>query len=257
MHEGVGRAEAPGWCDEFPGSGGDSPRLLAQGRSRPAEEVPSRRRVPARADPEGLARCLVAGRLEEARATLAARLACGATPAGLMLRDIAPAARRLGVWWAEDSCDFLDVTRAAGGLGDLLRDISCDEEAPADAPSIVVAPAPGETHGLGAEIAARIFRLAGWRAVCCAAHELCAKLAGDGFDVAGFSLGCDRFAAGLSDAIAAARAASRNSGLAIVLGGAAVACQPGLAAGLDVEACFAGRDIAVQYPIRLLRALRL
>jgi methylmalonyl-CoA mutase cobalamin-binding subunit len=262
MHEGVGRAEGPGLRNDFLGEGRDLWRLLAHRRPRRADglasEPASRRRGPVRAaDPGGLALRLVAGRFEEARAALAARLASGAAFSSLMLRDIAPAARRLGDFWAEDSCDFFDVTRAAGDLGDLLRDFSPDEEALADAPSIVVAPAPGETHRLGVEIVARMFRLAGWRAVCCAAHELCATLAGERFDVAGVSLGCDRFAAALPDAIAAARAASRNSRLAIVLGGAAIAAEPKLGAGIDAEFCVGDRDMAVNFPNSLLRAFPL
>jgi methanogenic corrinoid protein MtbC1 len=204
------------------------------------------------AGPESLARCLLAGRSEEARAELAA------SP-GAALRDIAAAARRLGDFWAEDDCDFFDVARAAGCLGDLLREMGPDQElAPAaHAPAIIVTLAPGENHALGADIVARVFHVAGWRAARCAADGLPDALASEWFDVVGFSLGCERYAAALPSAIAAARAASRNRRLAVIVGGAAIAAAPGLGAALGADSSFAACDIAVHFPHSLLRALRL
>jgi hypothetical protein len=148
--------------------------------------------------------------MDEARRRIAARLRSGATAQSVALDDIGAAARRLGELWGDDDCDFFAVTFATRALSLLLRDVWPDAGlAPAEgAPSILLAMAPGETHDLGADVVAGLFRLAGWRAERCETRDIPDALASESFDVAGFSLSCDRFAGTLAGAIAEARAAS-------------------------------------------------
>ena len=85
------------------------------------------------------------------------------------------------------------MTFAARALGVLLREVAPDAGAPLSprAPSAILTLAPGETHELGADVVASLFRLAGWRVERCESAELAGRLAGEAFDVAGFSLSCD------------------------------------------------------------------
>jgi methanogenic corrinoid protein MtbC1 len=209
------------------------------------------------ADPEALARALLAGCDADARALVEARLASGAPAHRIMIDDIAPAARRLGVAWAQDECDFVDVTVATHTLFALMRDLSPDDDARrAGEPALLVAPAPRETHTLGADIAAGLFRCAGWRALRCEAADMRAILAAHWFDAAGFSVSCDRFLPDLAVTIREARAAARNPGLLVIVGGPVFASAQA-ARGLGADYVAADGESAAQLPRSLRKALRL
>jgi methanogenic corrinoid protein MtbC1 len=232
------------------------PRLAAARRKAAAVDVPKPRLS---ADPATLTRLLIAGRLSDARAEIEARLAAGATPQMVMLEDFALAARRFQELWESDRCDFFDVTVGLGALRNLAKDVAVDDARPlpAGAPAILILLAPGETHELGADIVQSFFRLAGWRAVRGDSRNFLRALARDSFDVAGFSLSCDRFADSLRAAIRAARSASRNPALTILVGGPIFAGRPGLAESLGADVCANDANAAVQLPDALLEALRL
>ena len=231
------------------------PRLMAKPRAA-AAALPAPPTL--RANPDALARCVVAGRLTRARALLEARRRSGANPLSLMLEDIAPAARRLGEFWRTDEYDFFAVTFAARALGVLLREVAPDADAALSprAPSTILTVAPGETHELGADLAANVFRLAGWRVERCEVGDLDRRLAREPFDVAGFSLSCTRYIEALPGAVAQARRASRRRGLTILLGGPVFASRPGLAKRLGGDICAADAEV-VALPCRLRNALRL
>jgi methylmalonyl-CoA mutase cobalamin-binding subunit len=212
-----------------------------------------------RADPDALARCALSDQMDEARRRIAARLRSGATAQSVALDDIGAAARRLGELWGDDDCDFFAVTFATRALSLLLRDVWPDAGlAPAEgAPSILLAMAPGETHDLGADVVAGLFRLAGWRAERCETRDIPDALASESFDVAGFSLSCDRFAGTLAGAIAEARAASRRRNLTIAVGGPIFASKPRLAKALGADVLAPGGDVGALWPQRLQNSLRL
>lgn len=79
---------------------------------------------------------------------------------------VASAARRLGDLWVDDQISFVDVTLASGRLYRIIRGLRhvIDKKAPeaSDTKSVLFALAPNETHTLGIEIAADLFRRAGW-----------------------------------------------------------------------------------------------
>jgi methanogenic corrinoid protein MtbC1 len=79
---------------------------------------------------------------------------------------VASAARRLGQLWVDDQISFVDVTLASGRLYRIIRGLRhiIDKKAvpSADTKSVLFALAPGETHTLGIEIAADLFRREGW-----------------------------------------------------------------------------------------------
>ena len=98
----------------------------------------------------------------------------GASSEALLLDMIAPAARHLGALWEQDLCDFIEVTQGLGRLRAAAQDLLAEPDDPlgrdrAD-PRVLLTLAPGETHRLGAAIAAGLFRFAGfflrkWRTV--------------------------------------------------------------------------------------------
>ena len=227
------------------------PRLLANPLARRAPTV-----LPA--DPDALARgVVVAGDYDAARMAIAARLRSGATLPSVMQDDFAAAARRLGDYWREDACDFVAVTLATRALGDVLRGFLPEITPLKAALSLLISPAPGEAHLFGAEIVANLFGLAGWRAICCEADRARARLAREAFDVAAFSLSCDRHLDGLSLAIRDARAVSRHRRIRILVGGPAFAARPELAERLGADYCASEYDMRLQFPHAILQALRL
>ena len=234
------------------------PRLVAEPRAIAANSP-----AVLRPDPDRLAQRLIDRQAARACASIYARLRSGAPAVNVILEDLAPAARRLGDLWRDDACDFLDVTIATRALRDLLRDIAPDEASPAlaKAPSLLVAPAPGETHEFGAEVISAMFRFAGWRTVCCGrmeagGDEALSALAWDSFDVAAFSLSCERYAPALAVAIRQARAVSRNRRLSILIGGPALCRDASLALLLGAD-LYASGEIDAQFPCTVKQALRL
>ena len=90
----------------------------------------------------------------------------GASSEALLLDMIAPAARHLGALWEQDLCDFIEVTQGLGRLRAAAQDLLAEPDDPlgrdrAD-PRVLLTLAPGETHRLGAAIAAGLFRFAGF-----------------------------------------------------------------------------------------------
>jgi methanogenic corrinoid protein MtbC1 len=232
------------------------PRLVER---RPTALRRLRSKAGSPADPEALARLLVSGRMAEARAAITSRLASGASANDVMFGDIAPAARRLGDFWRQDVCDFADVTIATGALRAILRDVLADEAnfRKSGAPALMIATAPGETHELGGDIAAAVFRRAGWRTRRCASEDVRSRIESEWFDVAAFSLSCDRFADSLAGVIGETRKASRNRRIAILVGGPVFASRPGLGRGLGADFCAADAELAPQYPSTIQQMLRL
>jgi len=228
------------------------PRLIA-------DEVSTRGRALAipRCDPGGLARKLLAGRYGAARAAVEARLEAGATLQSVMLEDLGPAARRLGDYWRDDECDFVEVTIATRALGDMMRDFAPQTSAASVAASIIISTAPGETHAFGADVVAALFRLAGWRAARCEWDEARARLIHEAFDIAAFSINCDRHLALLPAAIREARAISRNRRIAILVGGSVVGSRPRLAQRIGADFRAPDGDITSQFPRAILREIRL
>jgi hypothetical protein len=143
-------------------------------------------------------------------------------------------ARVLGDRWALDACDQFQVTLALSTL-----EAALDGMTPAwpglveAAPSVLVVTPPDEPHRLGAVLADRALQHAGWcttRAAPESAAALEEMLAGERFDALHIALSCalrrDHLQADLARTIARARAASRNPGLVVSLGGRLVTEAP-------------------------------
>lgn len=199
-------------------------------------------------------------------------VADGCSIESLYMDLLAPTARHLGRMWADDRCNFADVTIGTGRLQQLLRRLSPAfgqaPRAPQDGRRVLLLPAPGEHHTLGLAMVADYFSRAGWL-VSAGGHLESAELAvksnatakesaaarhafltetlrtvrRDWFDVIGISLGSSRGLAELRRFIADLRQSSRNRGLGILVGGPLFVTQPDAAHDVGADATAAsGRE---------------
>ncbi len=182
-----------------------------------------------------------------------ARVKAGVSHEDLLLRLLAPAARRLGKLWEEDDMEFTDVTiglmklhrvvqrinedapldRAASGsaprvlLAPALGEQHLNEDAPLDraasgsAPRVLLAPALGEQHLLGVLMVGEFFSRAGWNVRCephKTAKHLISCVSEEHFDVVGLSASTQNAVDSLSGEIRDLRAASLNPDVFVLVG---------------------------------------
>jgi methanogenic corrinoid protein MtbC1 len=166
----------------------------------------------------------------------------GAGTEALYLDLLAPAARRLGVMWEEDACDFTEVTVGLWRLQSAMRELSpsfLDQRTGlTDGPRILLVPPPGESHTFGLSMVYEFFRRAGWNAWSGPIRNS-AELAGivgrERVDVIGFSLSCDEQLEAMYSEIRAVRRASLNPSLAVMVGGPPFVGNPLLATQLGAD----------------------
>ena len=214
---------------------------------------------PAQVDPGRLALLLVEGRHEEFQSEIAERLGSGTPPLDVMTGILAPTARELGRLWENDDCDLFEVQRATGALKRWIMEIAHQVRArtPAKSPSILLQVAPGETHLLGVDMAAVLFRGAGWRVARGDQRGVHADLAESWRDVVGFSLSCDRYIEALAWAIAEARKVSRNPNLLILVGGPVFINRSQLAETIGADFCASTAEMTVPFAKALLTGIKL
>ena len=155
----------------------------------------------------------------------------GLSPDALCMDYIAAAARRMGERWVADCASFLDVTLAGGRLLSLVRDLAPAfggaEQSPLPGHAILIATVPGETHNLGAAIAAECFRRARWDVTLLdgAGTDEITGLVGTGrFPVVGLSAGARRMVPVLAETVRAVRRI--NPDVVICVGGPILALEP-------------------------------
>lgn len=213
--------------------------------------------------PDGYAELFAAATLTEEVGSLLARvealMAGGVTVETIYLHLLAPAARRLGAWWDEDACDFVDVTMGLWRCQEIVHALSA--LIPGAAPvagaerRALFAPAPGEQHGLGAIIVEEFFRRAGWQTwsvPALDADELVALVTGRAFDIVGLTVSVERHVAALKHSITAVRLASRNPDIIVLVGGRVFTEVPALAAEIGADGTAADGALAVALADRLL-----
>ncbi len=166
----------------------------------------------------------------------------GAGAEAIYLDLLAPAARRLGVMWEEDTCDFTEVTIGLWRLQNAMRELSpsfLDQRTSrTDGPRILLVPLPGESHTFGLSMVYEFFRRAGWNAWSGpveSSAELAAMVQAERVDVVGFSLACDERLETVYQEIRGVRRASRNPGLSVMVGGPPFVANPLLAAELGAD----------------------
>jgi MerR family transcriptional regulator, light-induced transcriptional regulator len=172
-----------------------------------------------------------------------AYLADGAALEAVFADLLGAAARRLGVWWEEDRCSFVDVTIGLGALHRLVHEIARRLPAPAAAAghSALFATLPGEQHSLGLRMIDETFRAAGWRTQCEPGPERGALLRlvkSRWFDLFGLSLITEADIEPAAALIRSVRRASMNAGLCVIVGGRILDGRADLVAriGADISA---------------------
>jgi len=175
-----------------------------------------------------------------------------------------PAARRLGDLWREDVCTEFDVALSLSRIQTAARLLGSDvlhrPAAGASGPDVLIAPEPGESHGLGAALDSEVIWNAGWNPHCEYPrddHALEALVEARWFDVLDLSLSIafrrEHWLPRLQRTIAAARHASRNPALVVVVSGRLFAEH--LALGTQVGAD-AASTTAVQVDRTIMSHLR-
>lgn len=175
-----------------------------------------------------------------------------------------PTARSLGDLWQSDECSELDVTLGLCRMQTAIRRLDLSEAAPgtqvANPHSALIATQPGELHMLGAATNAEMLWQAGWntRVEFPATDEALQTLVADTwFDSLDLSMSpsfCrEDWAERLKTTIAAARRASKNPSIAIVVSGRLVFEQSDTAERVGADS---GSRTALQIESVMLEALR-
>ena len=183
----------------------------------------------------------------------------GAAMDALLLDLLAPTARLLGAMWEDDTCDFTAVSIGLWRLQSAMRALAPVDTVPVPAaPRAVLIPLPGETHSFGLSMVYEFFRRAGWNAWTgpvensAALRQLVSR---QSVSVLGFSLACDEGLDEVRREIAVVRRASRNPGIAIMVGGPGFTANPALAASVGADAtAIDGRDAVLQAAALLVQA---
>jgi len=178
----------------------------------------------------------------------------GAAAESLYLDLLAPAARRLGEMWEDDTCDFTEVTIGLWRLQNAMRELSPSflrsANTRSNGPRVLLVPLPGEDHTFGLSMVYEFFCRAGWNAWS-GPVESSADLRGlvrrEWVEVIGFSLACDEKLDAVRTEIRSVRRASMNPGLAVLVGGPGFTANPCLAAEVGADGtAIDGRQAVLQ-----------
>ena len=180
----------------------------------------------------------------------------------VLLKLLAPAARRLGELWEDDRADFTEVTIGLMKLHRVLdqvrADAPCGMGTGASTPRILLAPAEGEQHIFGLMMVGELFARSGWRVRCEtneSGHDLIAAVRQEAFDVVGLSASTQSGLKALREQIDALRTASSNPDVAIMVGGQLFNEDPGLARRVGADATATDGVRAVVTAERLVHRL--
>jgi len=176
------------------------------------------------------------------------------------LNLMAPAARRLGVMWEEDTCSFSEVTV---GLSRLHRRVL--ELGPAfhsgrgthqPGKRALLVAAPGEQHTFGLFLVTEFFRRGGWevwgepiRTVA----DLAQAVRDNWFELVGLSAGSTQRLEDVRAAVSAVRKASRNGSVAVMVGGPLFLLNPGFADAVGADGVGMDAQDAMAQAERLIR----
>ncbi|MEM1106133.1 MAG: cobalamin B12-binding domain-containing protein [Pseudomonadota bacterium] len=188
-------------------------------------------------------------------------LSARGVPQTELLADLmTDAARRLGVLWEEDRCDFSDVALGLCRLHDVLRDLSVRGTAAharraVDGPRILLSSAPGDPHVFGLMMVAEFFRRDGWHVLsepAARASVLLDLVANERIDVVGLSIGAEDTEKDLAFTIRALRKASSRPDLTVFVGGYALLDNPELAERIGADGHGQNAELAPQLCRELL-----
>ena len=184
-------------------------------------------------------------------------------PVRALLDELIPrVARRLGVLWQQDDCDFTQVTMASQVLHDVVAQMrgalqlqTPDSPLPG-APSVLLCAVPRCQHTLGLTIVTEFFHADGWdvwTAPDKTLQSLVQLLERQCFDVIALSFGAARDLPMLQATIAAVRATAANRSTPVIVGGPGVLTDEALAIDAAVDGIALDAGQALQLARRLLQ----
>lgn len=238
------------------------PRLLAS-HGVPVAAQPHRAAAAAerRSDVDAFADLAISADLEDLLAFIDARRRDGLGADDVFSGILAPAARRLGVYWEQDICSFTDVTVALGKLHQVVHrlggPVQRRQESARYAPTILMSPFPGEQHVLGIAIVAEAFRDGGWNVTedwDASETRLLDQVRHTRYDAIGLTVSSDVAMDALPALIAALRRASANRSLVVLVGGWRFSENPALALKCGADATADSPRLAVKRAGELLDA---
>jgi methanogenic corrinoid protein MtbC1 len=201
-----------------------------------------RRLAPDQAEIERLTAFAAAGDQQSLSQAVNQKRRLGESSEQLCLSTLTEVARRLGAWWEEDRCGFVEVTLGMVALHQLLRDLSPGLRRGAighHARIALMLPMPGEQHSFGISMVAEFFRAAGWQVAQDGGRSLrglTRRVSQEWFGVVALSCGVSERLAALPATIEAIRAHSFNPEVAIMVGGQAIAGDRRAAAACGADA---------------------
>ena len=167
------------------------------------------------------------------------RLDAGSSTESIFVDLLAPAARRLGQYWEDDSGDFVDVTMGLWRIQEILRELTV--RVPPDLRSghgtrrALFSTMPGEQHSFGTLMVAECFLRAGWETdilIAPTAQEITHRAAEVKFDLVGLTVSNDCPTATIRSLVSSIKSVSDNPQVRVLLGGRVINETPDL-----VEAC--------------------
>jgi MerR family transcriptional regulator, light-induced transcriptional regulator len=167
---------------------------------------------------------------------------------------LAPAARKLGEYWEEDSEDFVGVTMGLWRIQEILRELTLrippKSRLGHGQRSALFSMMPGEQHSFGTLMVAECFQRAGWDTdvlIEPTQSELTGKFANRHYDLIGLTVSRDCSTGLLGSMVKTIKAVSSNPHIRIMLGGRVLNEQPELVdeCGADATATDAMSAVAL------------
>lgn len=186
-------------------------------------------------------------------------LETGSSVETIYVELLAPAARKLGEYWEEDSQDFVGVTMGLWRIQEILRELTL-RIPPKSHPghgqrSALFSPMPGEQHSFGTLMVAECFQRAGWDTEVLiepTQSELTAKFAKRHYDLIGLTVSCDCSTGALSSLVNTIKAVSSNPHIRILIGGRVINDRPSLVVECGADATAIDARTAVELADRLV-----
>lgn len=174
---------------------------------------------------------------------------------------LAPAARRLGVLWEADLCDFTQVTLGLWRIQQVMYDLSPafhrSSTESAGGRRALLSPAPQSQHTFGLLMVSEFFRRAGWDVwarTSATAHDIVSAARSEWFDVCGLSIGSETHVDTTVSVILDVRKQSKNPAIVVMVGGPVVSAHPDLVERVGADATAGDAESAVSRAEEILGA---
>jgi MerR family transcriptional regulator, light-induced transcriptional regulator len=232
------------------------PRLVKVHRAAPAEPAVDYGGVPrpSAQDVEDFVQLVLAREQVPAQAFIEVLRQRGMSVETVYLDLLAPATQHLSYLWAQDLCEFTQVTLGLARMQKLLHELSPgldgQPECRSNARRVLLMPARGEHQTFGLSMVGEFFHRAGWEVDCGGgpSHADAVQcVASDWFDVVGLCAGSDTSLESLKAFVLELRSRSRNKQIVVLVGGPIFAGHAERVKFVGADACgLDGKQAPVQ-----------